>query len=229
MDIFPIVQSLFPDIEKDSNYYKNPCVTLYIDLSNMIVSKISKCDLMTGNQTVERIIELGTRLYNLGLISQINLTDTSSIYLNTENECSINMSIYFILAIGESWYNRHGFKSKSYAKELAHNSKIRSWTLTEYVKQGVINRQKKRYGPDLTEENLAKAEEIATKYTNEFFLQFANLHLNPSASIGFIFEHLKNNNVLPNCNNPQTRLIINLINTQFDLLKYNSELVYKFV
>jgi hypothetical protein len=228
--ILDIVKTIFPNIVKDGFFYETPCVKIYIKDTFMHVSKINKCDEMTGNQTIIKIIELGHLLKeNIG-IRQINLTDTSTIWLDENSP--INMSVYFILASGQSWYNRFGFISKTFADELEHNNTVRSLTIKEYCKQGLINLNTKKldYQIDKTKQKqkfykkiVLKSELVSTEFETNFFIEFKDLI--PSSSIGSIFDHIKKN-ILLNYTSTQKNLLVKLINGRYDLFQYSEELVY---
>lgn len=228
MDIISIVRIIFPDAIQNGFVYETPCTHMYITNELMHISKISKCDQMAGNQTIERIIQLGHLLKNYTGIQQINLTDTSQIYLDIS--CSINMSTYFILSTGESWYNRAGFKSKNFEKEFNYNRIIRTWTLKEYYKNGLIELNKKKHNlfknisVELKKSIIKRAEDYAMAYEEKFFDQFKEL--DKSASIGSIFSYVKENNILINCTEEKSKLLVRLINADFNILMYDSNLVY---
>lgn len=228
MDIISIVRIIFPDAIQNGFVYETPCTHIYIKNELMHISKIFKCDQMAGNQTIERIIQLGHLLKDYTGIQQINLTDASQIYL--DNSCSINMSTYFILSTGESWYNRAGFKSENFENEFNHNSIIRTWTLKEYCKNGLIELKKKKNNlvENIHENQINKiitqAEKSAMAYEKKFFDQFSEL--DKSASIGSIFAYVKENNILIDCTEKKSKLIVRLINADFNILMYDSNLVY---
>jgi hypothetical protein len=198
----------------------------------MNIAKINKCDQMTGNETMDKIIKLGHLLKQHIGVGQINLTDTSLIWL--DEGCPINMSVYFILATGQSWYNRFDFKSKTFDEEFEHNSIIRSLTIKEYFRNGLVKSNKLKFGiPDsnlsekeqkLIKKIILKSDKIATQYAEDFFTQFPEL--DPSTSIGIIFSYIKKNNILLDCVKTQNILLVRLINAKFDLLKYEPDLVY---
>jgi len=231
--IIEIIQTIFPNIVKEGYIYKTTCVELYIKDTFMNVAKINKCDQIAGNETIKNIIKLGHLLKEHIGVTQINLTDTSLIYL--DGDCPINMSIYFILATGQSWYNRFGFKSNEFDTEFQHNSIIRSWTIKEYCKIGLLRSNKLKLDLNVNissqkkdkimEQITIKSDLYAREYEQEFFKEFPEL--DPSASIGSIFSYIKKNNILFNCVDTKNILLVKLINANFYLLEYEEDLVYK--
>lgn len=231
MSILAIVQSIFPNVDYKNNFYETPCVKLHIGNEFMIISNIKKCDENTGNQTIEKVIYLGRLLKEKIGIKKIKLMDTSVIHL--DGNCGINMSIYFILSTGQSWYNRAGFISFEHKKEIKHNTKVRSWSVFEYVKNALIqkNLAKLESIENLTnkarinarKDIFIKSSDSATKFTEAFFSEFKDFKL--KMSIGYIFSIVKERTLIINCIDSKLKLLISLIDMGFYLFNYENDLV----
>jgi hypothetical protein len=232
MDILPFVQHIFPNVIKSGNTYTTPCVKLYIDISNqfMVISNINKCDEERGNITIQKVIDLGRLLEeNIG-INEIRLTDASVIYL--DGNCTINMSIYFILSTGVSWYNRVGFRSHKHDEEVQHNEEIRSLNVYEYVKKCWIEKNlSKLSSTEMSEgrrkkfeqEILVMSDSNAKEFTDQFFTEFPEF--DHRMTIGHIFSIVKESKLIENCVGERSRLLIRLVDCGFYLFEYENDLV----
>lgn len=241
MDILPFVQSIFPHVVYGSGFYSTPCVKLHIGAKFITISNISKCDEQSGNETIHQVIQLGRLLKEKIGINKIKLMDTSVIYLDPGSDpdsdpgstCSINMSIYFILSTGQSWYNRAGFVSSTHSQEFEFNAKVRSWSVFEYVKNGLFqkNLAKLESMEDITQARKNKAkesfqiksEEAAREFVEKFFGRFFP-EFDPTMSIGQIFSIVKERKMLENCVGTRSKTLINLVNYGFYLFEYENDL-----
>ena len=241
-DINSVVIHIFPNMIQENSLFKNDCAIIYIDSDTLtlIISKIQKCSESSANDTITKIIELGNLLKTHFNFIYIKLTDTSTIYLNNpitnivDKNCSFNMSTYFILATGQSWYNRFGLKSIKFEEEFSNNQEIRLLSLKDYLTRTIIKKNLAKLNSDindgdideekrqsLTESINKKSLDFAIKFESKFFELFTEL--NSSMNIGEIFSYIKNHNLILSCNDEKTNLIIRIINNSY-ILKYKEDL-----
>ena len=89
----------------------------------------------TGRQVIEAVEAFGRR-YGYKIIE---LEDDSRIessktpFRPKGGSCVIWLPILQILAYGETWYNRMGYRSKFYDQEVAHNKKIISMKYRTFI------------------------------------------------------------------------------------------------
>ena len=74
-----------------------------------------------GNLILKNLIKIGSELN----LKQVELVDASTIINPYKSNCNINLAIYKILTEGQSWYNKHGFKSMNHEKEREQWDKLR--------------------------------------------------------------------------------------------------------
>ena len=103
----------------------------YIDTDGkegIFIDGLDRCSLNTGTELLNKIEEFAKKAN----IQRIQLFDASSIEL-----ChSIRISLYYlnILCTGQSWYNKHGYKSEYHHDEIAHNREFINSPMIEYIK-----------------------------------------------------------------------------------------------
>ncbi len=79
---------------------------------------LDRCSLYTGTELLNKIEKFAKK----ASIKRLHLEDASRIELCD----NIIIRLYYldILCTGQSWYNKHGYKSENYDKEIAYNSKF---------------------------------------------------------------------------------------------------------
>jgi len=103
----------------------------YIDTDGkegIFIDGLDRCSLNTGTELLNKIEEFAKKAN----IQRIQLFDASSIEL-----ChGIRISLYYlnILCTGQSWYNKHGYKSEYHHDEIAHNREFINSPMIEYIK-----------------------------------------------------------------------------------------------
>jgi hypothetical protein len=107
------------DLIKISNKNINTeCIEFYITSYYIYIKSVKRCGDITGTVLLENIFKLAQELLN---IEYIELIDESGILICEE---IISLRTIKILTTGQSWYNKLGYKSTNYIKELEFNSKI---------------------------------------------------------------------------------------------------------
>lgn len=102
----------------------------YTDTDNtegIYIDGLDKCLLNTGTELLTKIEEFA-RLAN---IKHIHLEDVSVI-----TPCvGVGIRLYYlnILCTGQSWYNKHGYKSENHDAEIAHNINIINSPMINYI------------------------------------------------------------------------------------------------
>lgn len=92
---------------------------------------LTKCNEQSGTEMLTRIIDIAR-----GLNKNVSLSDVSELYYGDDpnvDACIFSLTNLYILLYGQSWYNKFGFKSQDYDAELAHNKKVRSMKLSDYL------------------------------------------------------------------------------------------------
>lgn len=109
--------------------HDNVCVAFTIkDLEHFIcIDILSKC-IKSGTDTLDKMDRLAKELG----MEELHLADGSGI-----NDCGVNvsLSILDILATGESWYNKMGYKSENYDIEKEANEEIRKRNVKQFTNE----------------------------------------------------------------------------------------------
>lgn len=98
---------------------------------------LERCGSKSGRKVIETIEDFARR-YGY---KTIELEDDSRIVSHKTRfrvqggECSFWLPILQILAYGETWYNRMGYKSKFYDEEISHNKKIISMKYRKFISE----------------------------------------------------------------------------------------------
>lgn len=103
----------------------------YTDTDNregIYINGLSKCALNTGTKLLTKIEEFA-RLANIKCIS---LEDASVI--EPCNGVRIKLYNLSILCTGQSWYNKHGYKSQNHSKEIAYNRELIKTPMVDIIK-----------------------------------------------------------------------------------------------
>jgi len=118
------------------------CGIINIDSdSHIYIDMLYKCGENTGTQVI-KTIERFAKKYGY---KTIELEDDSRIYSkNTKlrkkgGHCMIWMPILQILSSGDTWYNKLGYKSDYYNKEIKHNKAIINKSFIKFMKNIVEN------------------------------------------------------------------------------------------
>ena len=143
------------------------CTRFMIYGTTIYIEEIAKCEQMNGTASLLKLLEI----YKKFNATTIYLTDAAEIH--GEN-CSFKVYLMQILSTGNSWYNKHGFISDEYEKELLNNSSLLGLTVRDFVEQymkGINVSQtsklqesmeerfiKNRFGVSLSEKNLVMDE-----------------------------------------------------------------------
>jgi uncharacterized protein YlaI len=103
---------------------------IYIDL-------IGKCGTNTGTEIVKVIEDFAQKCR----YRKLGLEDDSRI--GTRGFCEFFLAGLSILTTGESWYNRLGYKSEYYDKEVEHNKRIIEKPFMSFMTKDISNIAKK--------------------------------------------------------------------------------------
>jgi len=112
---------------KNHTGYDGLCVAFSIRESRtiMYIDTLSKC-IVSGTDTLNKMNSLAKELG----MRELHLADGSSI-----NDCGVNVSLskLLILATGESWYNKMGYKSENDDIEKEVNEEIRKRNVNQFI------------------------------------------------------------------------------------------------
>lgn len=123
----------------------------YTDTDNregIYINGLSKCALNTGTKLLTKIEEFA-RLAN---IKRIHLEDASVI--EPCNGVRIKLYNLSILCTGQSWYNKHGYKSENHDAEVNHNRKLIQTSIVKYIKNNDYITLSNILTPDAEEPNV---------------------------------------------------------------------------
>jgi hypothetical protein len=109
------------------------CITFhyYTDTDgkeSIAIDGLDRCSLNTGTELLYKIEDFAKKAN----FQRIHLEDASRIEL-----CDgIRIKLYYlnILCTGQSWYNKHGYKSEYHRDELAHNRELIESPMVKYIK-----------------------------------------------------------------------------------------------
>ena len=106
---------------------------IYIDL-------IGKCGTASGTAVIKTIEDFARKCKyrKLGLEDDSRL-GTRSVRLPEGGLCEMFLSAISILTTGETWYNKLGYKSEWYDKEVAHNKRIIAKPFLSFMNKDVLN------------------------------------------------------------------------------------------
>jgi hypothetical protein len=123
---------------RTTTYYKildtkgKNCITFhyYIDTDSIEcigIVGLDRCSLYTGTELLNKIEKFAKK----ASIKRLHLEDASRIEL-----CDgIQIKLYYldILCTGQSWYNKHGYKSEYHRDEIAHNREFINRSMTSVI------------------------------------------------------------------------------------------------
>ena len=110
------------------------CIEIRIEGKSINIVNLHHCG-YNGRTNLEAIIEYSKELNKESkIIESLYLTDISFL-----KHHEIDLSILYILSIGESWYNQFRFYSKIYPDEVEHNKKFLTMTLEEFLNECIEN------------------------------------------------------------------------------------------
>jgi hypothetical protein len=106
---------------------------IYIDL-------IGKCGTASGTSIIKAIEDFAhkCKYRKLGLEDDSRL-GTRIVRLPEGGVCEMFLSAISILTTGETWYNKLGYKSEWYDKEVAHNKRIIAKPFLSFMNKDVLN------------------------------------------------------------------------------------------
>jgi hypothetical protein len=122
----------FIDAETKNKCFEILIAPTYIQIKGIKYVNETNC-VLSGNHILEKL-EIFSK--NIGIFS-ISLSDGSYIYIDDTQ--FYNLSTYYILLHGISWYNSRGYISDKFKKEIIHNKKIINRPLNSIKK---INKNK---------------------------------------------------------------------------------------
>lgn len=245
----------YTTFEDDDNIYisistlyqkSDPCIELSFNKTRMDITSLSKCIVNEsnnisnsskglGNQTLKHIIGIGEELN----LKQLQLIDASTIVNPYKSECSIDLSIYKILIEGQSWYNKHGFKSSNHDKEKVKWDLIRNENfLSTFLKfkDETIKKQIElmNYHQNYTICNKHDITQLINKYSklqDNIFIFLDDYSIKCTAKVKDVFKVLEKERLtIEGKKNIKEFycLLSELINIFKDNIKYTQTLIYNY-
>ena len=114
------------DTSKETN--KNECFKLIlnqyenntIEIDHLKYPSQDNC-ILNGPTILKKLVEFARELqYNIYVV-----LDFSTLILSNPGKTEVDMAAFKILLDGESFYNKHGFRSDQYDSEITHNEQLR--------------------------------------------------------------------------------------------------------
>ena len=208
-------------IIKQSNKYIIQCnissnTIFTIEDDHIDLLFIYKCGLIKGKDLLESIINIAKEIKK-----NIKLYDYSLYYFS--DDCSIQLSYFYILMYGISWYNKFGFISiphdeyglelPQYDEIICKNEIIINYTLDKFLLEGII-----------ANDNL----EILTSDNVIECLHKLNIVITKDTLIKLVIQEIYNYSIKNklNCKDEIIIILKILIEYSIYLLEYNNELEY---
>lgn len=126
------------DIDKDNDKYIvkdiiGHCIELILDIDIIHVLNLNRCE-MNGTTIIERTVLFA----NTNNFKEIILDDQSYLTIRLSQgdeyfDFRVDLASLSILATGESWYNRLGFRQENYNKDIVRWNDIRNKTFIELL------------------------------------------------------------------------------------------------
>jgi hypothetical protein len=239
----------YTTFEQDANIYisisslykkSDPCIELSFNKTTMYITSLHRCIFNEsnnisnnskglGNQTLKHIIKIGAELN----LKQLELTDASTIVNPYKSECTINLSIYKILIEGQSWYNKHGFKSINHDKEklkwdLLGEDNFLSIFLN--FKDNIINKEIALLNYICNKHDITKILDKYSKLQDTMFKYLDICSIKCTAKVTDVFKVLeKERKTLEGKKNIKEFYCIlsDLVNLFQENIKYTQKLIYK--
>jgi hypothetical protein len=204
-DIYKVWYNTYEPNEKQiyisiSSLYKksDPCIELSFNKTTMNITSLHRCIFTEstnisnssnglGNQTIKHIIKIGGELN----LKHLELIDSSSIVNPYKSECSINLSIYKILIEGQSWYNKHGFKSINHDKEKLKWDLLREENFVSIFlnfKDNIINKEIALLNYICNKHDVTKILDKYSKLQNNIFIFLDEYSIKFTAKVKDVFK-----------------------------------------
>jgi len=137
---------------------------ILVSKEHLYLEMLYKCGAHSGTKVLQ-MVESFAKKYGY---KTIELEDDSRIKSEKTpfrkkvgGRCEIWLPVFQILATGETWYNRMGYKSKFYSQEVAHNRKIIEQPfdafITTLAKESGYTEERGPYMPSLDDLILGKS------------------------------------------------------------------------
>jgi len=121
---------------------KKECLELELNDDVLTIGQLRKCQDSSGSATMEKIENVARQMG----VKSIDLVDGQYLVLECGKKTPIILMKYInILADGESWYNKLGYKSKMYDAEVLHNKRIGQMNAGLFVEKTMNYRKKCPY------------------------------------------------------------------------------------
>ncbi len=214
-----------------------PCIQLFINNKMMDIGEITRCVFNDtnnisnsskglGNTIVKNLIKIGSELN----MKQLELVDGSTIINPYKSECNINLSIYKILIEGQSWYNKHGFKSINHETEKAQWETIRNDNFFSVFLKYKDNSIKKKIKLIETRTDIIHILDTYSKLQDSIFIFLDDYSIKCTTKVRDVFKILEKERLLleGKKNIKEFYLILSdLVNLFNENIKYSIKLIHK--
>ena len=121
---------------------RKTCLDLELNDDSLSVYHLNKCPDSSGSATMAKLEKVGKEMD----LDHIDLQDGQSLIFEcNKNKLTILTKYVNILADGESWYNKLGYKSKTHQAEVRNNKQIGQMNAGEFVREVMNFRKKSPY------------------------------------------------------------------------------------
>jgi hypothetical protein len=116
----------------DKKNDNNCCISLNVNYDNTLyLNLLTKSVIFSGTELIKKIKIIADKLK----INDISLIDGSKIYFE-EHDLTINLSVFYILMNGYTWYNKNDFFNidyDEYISNMEYNKKIINLPLSKFL------------------------------------------------------------------------------------------------
>lgn len=122
---------------RDLTSHSTACAKIVIERpDHILLDSLNKCGTMSGTQVLQ-FVEKFAKKYGyktIELEDDARIESTGKKFRSKGGRCEIMLPILHILATGETWYNKMGYRSKTYDREHYHNSTIIRRPFVEFIR-----------------------------------------------------------------------------------------------
>jgi len=103
---------------------------------HILLDRLNKCGSMSGTQVLQHVEKFAKKYgyKTIELEDDARIESTGKKFRNKGGRCEIVLPILHILATGETWYNKMGYRSKTYDREHEHNTTIIQRPFVEFIR-----------------------------------------------------------------------------------------------
>lgn len=176
--------------------------------THLYLDNLYKCGVFSGTKVINTVESFakkyGYRTIELEDDSRIESAKTR--FRKKGGRCMIWVPILQILATGETWYNKLGYKSKFYAQEVAHNKKIIEKPFITLI-MDIANQI--QYSKEWSEEELPTLEELICGRSH--VVDKEDLSITVKEVFAKVSKHIRNKELHCDAGHPDIEWILDIL------------------